>query len=252
MHNFVYGSDDPDLPPSLSDVLDNLQRNEYLIRGDLNSIQFISAYVYNPGTGEQVQYYDSYNIIPGDWLANDATGFTWRISTIYEVTDFEGDQSGLNTSSGTFYAKMIDVDGFNAGLDQGSTFNGGPSFVDSRTILFTLNEYGFPIFTPSDTFNISANFSGNVLGRFQILNTYTQNISIYQTNAYNNFSIGDAVYIDLSGNFQSFQRIGSQNINARVNLLQQAAFNIALSIVGFKILNPEMKEFTSAADLLVY
>jgi hypothetical protein len=74
MHYFVPGSGDIQLPASLVGTLNNLGPNEYLIRGNLNGIGYISAPVYNPGTGNLEQYYDAYNIVPGDWLANDATG----------------------------------------------------------------------------------------------------------------------------------------------------------------------------------
>jgi hypothetical protein len=196
MHYFLLG--DTDLPPSLNTEFAGLNPNEYLIRGNLNSLQFISAYIYNPGTGNPEQYYDAYNINLGDWLANDATGFTWKISAIYNVTD--APVSGNNTGAGVFYAKMTDVDYFNAGLDATGLANGAPVFVDSRTILFTVDEDGFPIFTPSDTFNLSANFSGNVIGRFRALNTYNQYVSIYQPG--HGLAVGDPVYIDSGGLFQ--------------------------------------------------
>ena len=192
MHNFIPGSGDTDLPSSLSGVLNSLGANEYLIRGNTNAIQFMSAYVYNPGTGNKEQYYDAYNVVPGDWLANDATGFTWKIMTIYSVSD--APNPGNDTSGGTFYAKMKDIDGYNAGLDAGGTFNGAPVYTDSRTILFTVDEDGFPIFTPSDTFNVSANFSGNVIGRFRALNSYNQYVNIYQVDASGTFIAGDPVY----------------------------------------------------------
>jgi hypothetical protein len=161
MHYFTSG--DPDLPPSLSTVFANLKTNEYLIRGNLNALQFFSAYVYNPGTGNNEQYYDAYNVIPGDWLANDATGFTWKILTVYTVSDAPdpANNSGGavgNPTGGVFYAKMGDIDDYNAGFDAAGTFNGAPTFIDTRTILFTVDEDGFPIFTPSDTFNLRGMF----------------------------------------------------------------------------------------------
>jgi hypothetical protein len=87
MHYFISGSGDDSIPPSLEEVLNSLQPNEYLVRGNVVEPQFISAYVYNPGTQYDEQYYDAYNVIPGDWLANDGTGFTWKITEIYNVTD---------------------------------------------------------------------------------------------------------------------------------------------------------------------
>ena len=206
MHYFQPGAGDVDLPPSMTTVLATLRPNEYLIRGKLNSLEFFSAYVYNPGSGVPEQYYDSYNIVPGDWLATDATGFTWKITTMFTITD--APNPGNNTGQGVFYAIMLDVDAFNAGIDPGMTFNGAPVYIDSRAVLFTLDEDGFPIFTPSDTFNLSQNFSGNVIGRFRILNTYNQYVSIYQTDASGTFVVGDPVYIDASGQFQKSQGIG--------------------------------------------
>jgi len=203
MHQFLAG--DPDLPPSLSDVLNNLAKNEYLIRGNITDIQYISAYVYNPGSDSLQQFYDAYNVITGDWLANDATGFTWKLTQIYNTTD---GPPGNNTSQNVFYAKMEDVDGYNAGIDTTGSFIGSPGFIDSTTVLFTVDEDGFPIFTPSDTFTLSANFSGNVIGRFRALNTYNQYVSIYQTDASGTFVVGDPIYINESGSFATSYGLG--------------------------------------------
>ena len=105
MHYFINGSGDPEIPPSLESILSSLQTNEYLIRGGLNAIQHISAYVYNPGTAYDEQYYDSYNVVSGDWLANDSTGFTWKITEIYNITDSPDPE--YNTTGGIFYAKIL-------------------------------------------------------------------------------------------------------------------------------------------------
>ena len=195
MHWYQVG--DTDVPPSILTALNTLGPNEYLIRGNLNSVEYISAFVYNPGSAQLEQFYNAYNVIPGDWLANDATGYTWKILKTYNVTD---DVSGDNTASGTFYAKMSDVDAYNAGLDPTGSFIGAPTFIDSRTILFTVDEDGFPIFTPSDTFNLAANFSGNVIGRFRALNTYNQYVSIYQLDASGALLVGDPVYYNRTTN----------------------------------------------------
>ena len=243
IHNFIDGTADTSIPPSLASTISSLSLNEYLIRGNTNGIQFISAYVYNPGTLAPEQYYDAYNVIPGDWLANDSTGFTWKITEIYSVSD--APNPGNNTESGVFYAKMVDVDGFNAGLDQGSTFNGAPAYVDSRAILFTVNEDGFPIFTPAQTFHVEPNFSGNVLGRFQILNTYNQYVSIYQPDAINSFSVGDSVYIDNTGVFQSCQRLG---VDIITNPILGIITSLGVPNVDYFTFNP-FGEFRKAADV---
>ena len=164
-----YYVDDPSLPPSLSSYYALLKQNEYLVYCKLSDIITTSAYIFNPGTGQLEQYYDAYNVVPGDWVASDSTGYTWRIDEIYNVTDSPNITSPLN-----FYAKITDVDYFNAGIDAAGNFNGSPRYIENRTILFTLDEDGFPIFTPSDTFDLSTNFSGNVIGRFRILNTYNK------------------------------------------------------------------------------
>jgi len=204
--NMHYYYEDPLLPPTLSSQYALLKRGEYLVYGTLTQIVTTSAYVYNPGTGLPQQYYDAYNVVPGDWLANDSTGYTWRITDIYNVFD---SPIGNNTGQGTFYAKMVDVDGFNAGIDPAGSFNGAPRFIDSGAILFTLDDDGFPIFTPSDTFNLSVNFSGNVIGRFRILNTYNKYVSIYQPGADTTFSVGDPVFVDVAdGLFKRTSGIG--------------------------------------------
>jgi hypothetical protein len=205
MHYFIQGAGDPDLPPSLSTTLSSLGARQYLIRGNLNGFQYISAPVYNPGTDADEQYYNAYNVTAGDWLANDATGYTWKLLHIYTVSD--APTSGNNTGPGVFYAVMMDVDGYNEGLDPTGSYVGNPVFVDSRTILFTVDEDGFPIFTPADTFNLSSNFSGNVIGRFRALNTYNKYVSIYQPS--HGLSVGDPVYVDISdGVFKRAQGLG--------------------------------------------
>lgn len=207
MHYFQPGTFDDTIPPSLITEISGLAVNQYIIRASLNSVEFISAYVYNPGTNANEQYYDAYNVISGDWLASDATGYTWQIKKIYTVTDSSG--NAYDTSSGTFYAKIEDVDQYNAGIDQTGLFYGGPQFVDTRTILFTVDEDGFPIFTPADTFNLSGNFSGNVIGRFRALNTYNKYVSIHQVDASGTFLIGDPVYITNAGLFAKSQGLGN-------------------------------------------
>jgi len=202
MYNFIAG--DSELPPSLTTTLSGLATNEYLIRGTLNGIQFFSASVYNNGTGQPEQYYDAYNIIPGDWLANDATGYTWKITDVYTINDAPNPDN--NTGQGLFYAKMIDTDNYNAGLDPTGEFNGAPAYINTRTILFTVDEDGFPIFTPSDTFNLSSNFSGNVIGRFRALNTYNEYVSVYQPG--HTLAVYDPVYINSAGLFRKSQGIG--------------------------------------------
>lgn len=203
MHYFLEG--DSDIPPSLADVFTALKPNEYLIWGSLNQILYISAYVYNPGTGNLEQFYDAYNVQQDDWLANDATGYTWRVKKIYDVVDGPGI---YNTSSDVFYAVIEDVDYYNAGMDPTGTGFGAPQFQTSRAILFQIDEEGFPIFTPADTFQIAANFSGNVIGRFRALNVYDKYVSIYQQDVSGSFAVGDPLYIDASGLFVSSAGLG--------------------------------------------
>jgi hypothetical protein len=215
IHYFKPSENDPTLPPSLITELSGVAVNQYIVRGTLNGIGYISAFVYNPGTDLNEQYYDSYNVIPGDWLASDATGYTWQVKKIYNVTDSSGNI--YDTGSGTFYAKIEDIDQYNAGIDATGLFNGAPAFIDIRVILFTVDEDGFPIFTPADTFNLTGNFSGNVIGRFRALNTYNQYVSIYQVDASGTFLYGDPVYIDASGQFAKSQGIG--DIDALTNTI---------------------------------
>ena len=94
MHWYQVG--DTDVPPSILTALNTLGPNEYLIRGNLNSFEYISAFVYNPGSAQLEQFYNAYNVITGDWLANDATGYTWKILKTYNVTDASG-----NTATAT-------------------------------------------------------------------------------------------------------------------------------------------------------
>jgi hypothetical protein len=202
-HYFLPG--DTDIPPSLAGVFAALQPNEYLMWGFVNQVLYMSAYVYNPGTGQEEQYYDAYNVGQDDWLADDATGYTWRIKKTYTVTDGPGI---YNTSQQVFYAVMEDVDYYNAAIDPTGTGFGAPTFQTSRTILFQVDEEGFPIFTPADTFQIAANFSGNVIGRFRALNVYNKFVSIQQTDVSGTFVVGDPLYIDSSGMFVSSAGLG--------------------------------------------
>jgi len=184
---------DGTVPPSLVSVFNGLGVNEYLIKCNLLNLNQFSAYVYNPGSGVEEQFYDAYNAVTGDWIANDSTGYTWQIQQIYAVTDAS---DGDNTGQGTFYARILDVDGYNAGLDPGGNFNGAPITTQFQCLLFTVDQDGFPIFTPAATFDLSPNFSGNVIGRFRALNTYNQYVSIGQTGAVGTFAVGDPVYFD--------------------------------------------------------
>ena len=190
MHVFYAG--DTELPNSLTTVLSSLRDNEYLIRGNVFA-QIISAYVYNPGTGTAVQYYDAYNVTLGDWLATDATGYTWQIKELYNITT-DSNPSASITSGEVMYAKMVDVDNYNAGLDITGNFIGAPAFIDNAAVVFTVDEDGFPIFTPSDTFVLQPNFSANVIGRFRALNLYNQYVNIYQEDVSGTFSVGDSIY----------------------------------------------------------
>ena len=80
MHYFISG--DPTAPPSLITDISNCGGNEYIIRGQLNALEFFSANVFNPGSGVEQNYYDAYNVVTGDWVANDGTGFTWKLIKI--------------------------------------------------------------------------------------------------------------------------------------------------------------------------
>lgn len=208
---------DPELPISLVSVISGLLPNQYLVRGNLNYIQTISASVWNPGANAYLPQYDAYNVNLGDWLANDATGFTWRIDAIHVVTEIP--DRGNNTSLGVFYCTMTDVDKFNAGMDATGLFFGSPTFVDSRTILFTVDEDGFPIFTPGDTFQLNPSFSGNVIGRFRALNTYNEYVSITQSGAASIFRPGDPVYIDSNGLFQVSQGLSTTTIYNTIGIV---------------------------------
>jgi hypothetical protein len=95
---------------------------------------------------------------------------------------------------------MLDIDGYNAGLSSGGIFDGAPPYIDSRTILFTVDNDGFPIFTPTNTFDIDPNFAGDVIGRFRVLNTYNEYVNIYQVDASGAFAVGDPIYYNRSTN----------------------------------------------------
>jgi len=204
--------EDTQIPPSLLVAVTNCKSNEYIIRGVINSFPIFSANVYNPGSGLYQDYYDAYNVIPGDWIANDGTGFTWKVTKLYIVNDAV-DANGnpfpdYNTGQGTFYAKIQDVDYYNAGIDSSLQFNGAPGNIESRQFLFTVDEDGFPIFSPLSTFDLDKNFSGNIISRFRVLNTYNQYVSINQTDASGTFIVGDPIYINNSGVFAKSYGIG--------------------------------------------
>ena len=209
MHYFVI--EDINIPASIIVDISNCKANEYIIRGVMNSFPIFSTNVYNPGSGIYQNYYDAYNVIPGDWVASDGTGFTWKIVSLYTVNDAI-DLSGnpfpaYNTSEGTFYAKIEDIDYYNAGIDTSLQFNGSPA-KDTRQFLFTVDEDGFPIFSPLGTFDLDKNFSGNLISRFRALNTYNKYVSIKQTDASGTFLLGDPIYINSSGIFAKSSGIG--------------------------------------------
>ena len=199
------------LPPSLSTAFAGLGPNDFIIRASLNSPTFTSAYIYNPGSSTYVQYYNSYNAAVGDWLANDSTGFAWQITTLYNVTD--APNSDDNTSANYFWAKITDINGYNAGSDSTGDFQGSPS-LNFSCILFSLNEDGTPLISSATFFKLPPDFATNQLTRFEAMNTTKKYVSIYQVGASSTFSVGDPVYINTgSGLFARAQGLGgSQNV----------------------------------------
>jgi hypothetical protein len=201
MHNFTSTSD-PVFPSSLTSIFNGLAANQFLIRGVLDAPIPMTAQVYNPGTASLEAYYDAYNVATTDWLASDTSGYSWSVHTIHTVTD--APNSSMNTGALVFYATMEDSYAYNAGLDPTGSANGGPEYPDTRVIQFALDENGIPIFGSVDTFTMSANFSGNVLGRFMTLNNYTRQVRIFQSGAATAFTVGDPIFINTSTN--QFQR----------------------------------------------
>lgn len=243
--NFVmyyFQAGDTSIPPSLNTVFSSLASNEFLVRGNLYGIQQNSALVYNSGVGTEVNYYDSYNIESGNWIAVSATGFTWRIASIYTVTDAPNPDN--NTGYFVFYAKITDVDNYNASIDPSQTFSGAPVNVASSGVVFTVDEDGFPIFSPADTATLTTNFSGNVIGRFRALNTYNKYLSVYQENAYQDLSVGDPVYIS-SGKFYKSQGLGDvADVNATLGIVT----SISVPTVNYFTFNP-FGEYRKATGL---
>jgi hypothetical protein len=162
----------------------------------------MSADVYNPGTDSLEKYYDAYNVAVSDWIASDTSGYSWQLLQIPTVTD--APNRGMNTGPYVFYAKMTDLYAYNAGLDPSGSAQGGPEYPDTRVIQFNVDENGIPVFRPTDKFTLSANFTGNILGRFMTVNNYTRQVRIFQTGAGTTFTVGDPIYINTSLN--QFQR----------------------------------------------
>lgn len=202
MHTFT-SDGDPMFPPSLSTVFSGLGANQFLIQGYLETPYVtMTAQVYNPGTAAPEAYYDAYNVAVGDWLANDTSGYAWIVQAIYAVAD--APTPSMNTGRYFFYAVVEDQYAYNAGLDPSGTGNGGPQYPDTRVVQFTVDENGIPVFRPTDTFTLSANFTGNILGRFMTVNNYTRQVRIFQSAAASIFTVGDPVFINTSTN--QFQR----------------------------------------------
>ena len=202
MHNFTSESD-PDFPPSLSTVFSGLGPNQFLVFCLLETPYVdTSAEIYNPGISAPVKRYDAYNVAAGDWLANDTTGYAWIVNTIHNVTD--APTPAKNTGRYYFYATVEDLYAYNAGLDPSGSANGGPQSPDTRIVQFTVDENGIPVFRPTDQFTLSANFTGNILGRFAAVNNYKKQVRIYQSGATSTFTVGDPVFINTSTN--QFQR----------------------------------------------
>jgi hypothetical protein len=202
MHNFTSESD-PNFPPSLSSDFSGLAANQFLVSCHLETPYVdTSAEIYNPGTGNPEQRYDAYNVATGDWLANDTTGYAWIVNTIHSVAD--APTSAKNTGRYYFYATVEDLYAYNAGLDPSGSEQGGPQSSDTRVVQFTVDENGIPVFRPTDQFTLSANFTGNILGRFAAVNNYKRQVRIFQTGAASTFAVGDPIFINTSTN--QFQR----------------------------------------------
>lgn len=202
MHNITSKSD-PDFPPSLNSAFSALASNQYLIYGLMEApLVNTTAEIYNPGSGLPQKYYDAYNVAVGDWLANDTTGYAWMIQTIHNVDD--APTPSKNTGPFYFYATVEDLYSYNAGMDPTGAGNGGPKFPNTRVVQITVDENGIPVFRPTDRFTLSANFTGNILGRFAAVNNYKRQVRINQSGAATTFTVGDPVFINTSTNL--FQR----------------------------------------------
>jgi hypothetical protein len=183
--------------------------NEFIVLGTIKNRVRFTATVFNSTIGAPVQYYDAYSVQVGDWIANNASGFAWRITELYTVQDNRFQQS----DSLHFFAKMVDYASYNRGLDKRGRGIGCPSNVDSDAVLFTTDNYGLPILSGLDTDAIDPNFATVLQSRFNALNIKRRFLSIKQTGAAELFRSGDPIYIDSeTGLYKKSQGLKDINI----------------------------------------
>ena len=209
LHWFQTASE-PALPVQLAAEFTTLNNsNEFIVLGTIKNRVRFTATVFNSTIGAPVQYYDAYSVQVGDWIANNASGFAWRITELYTVQDNRFQQS----DSLHFFAKMVDYASYNRGLDKRGRGIGCPSNVDSDAVLFTTDNYGLPILSGLDTDAIDPNFATVLQSRFNALNIKRRFISIKQTGAAQLFRSGDPIYIDPeTGLYKKSQGLNDINI----------------------------------------
>lgn len=103
--------------------------------------------------------YDGTHVKVGDWVASSEFGRALRVAEI--------------VSADVNFISVIleDVDSYNALTDTSGAFDG--SIPSNTCVVFTLNEFGFPILGPLNEFTFPANAQGNLLARFNFVGDYT-------------------------------------------------------------------------------
>ena len=103
--------------------------------------------------------YDGSNVKVGDWIASSEFGRALRVA---EIT---------SAATSTISLVLEDVDSYNALTDTTGTFDG--SIPSSACVVFTLNEFGFPVLGPLNESTLPSTAQGNILARFNYVGDYT-------------------------------------------------------------------------------
>jgi hypothetical protein len=148
-------------------------------------------------------YYDGSLVKEGDWVASASIqGKTHQIVKILPTS---------NSNKVDCY--VADIDGYCVAM-----FASSAPTDQSNGLIFRVNEDFIPMlgsqYARDIMDSVSPTFITDIIGRFAVMNTKSQYVSINQVNT---FTVGESIYIDSSGVFQ--KSAGSLNISDTVGIV---------------------------------
>ena len=132
-------------------------------------------------------YYTGNDIIVGDWLCSNLDGASLQITEI------------INQSISSATVIVEDIERFNTIMDPTQSGNGGPNIGPG--VIFEMSPEGIPILIGVIPGALPDTFQTDIISRFQYRNLNKKYIRVYQTE--NNLSIGEIIFINSSGIYQT-------------------------------------------------